>query len=94
MLHEKTDYLPPDLEEFVKGKFREYIALWEKILTEGITLGVVRQDLDIKMMRWAAIGMCNWVYKWASSEGRLQFDQIAEIFSKIFTEGVLAKDKK
>ena len=93
MLHEKTDFLPPELEEIVKGKFREYITLWEKILREGVKLGIVRPDLDIKMMRWAAIGMCNWVYKWASSEGRLQFNQIAEIFYKIFTEGVLIKER-
>lgn len=93
MLHEKTDFLPPELEKIVKGKSREYITLWEKILSEGVELGIIRRDLDIKMMRWAAIGMCNWVYKWAFSEGRLQLDQIADIFFKIFTEGVLVKEK-
>ena len=92
MLHEKTDFLPPELKEELRRKFREYITLWEKILTEGIELGVVRQDLDVRMMRWAAIGMCNWTYKWVSAEGRFQFDQIAEMFSKIFTEGVLTKE--
>jgi hypothetical protein len=46
------------------------------------------------MMRWAAIGMCNWVYKWAYSEGKVKFNQIAEIFSKIFTDGVFIKEKR
>lgn len=91
MLHEKTNFLPPEMEENIQRKFREYITLWEKILIEGVEQGVVRQDIDIKIMRWAAIGMCNWVYKWASSDGRLQFNEIAEMFTKIFKEGVLIK---
>jgi TetR/AcrR family transcriptional regulator, cholesterol catabolism regulator len=92
LLQEKTDLLPPELEEKIRRKFREYINLWEKILMQGVELGVVRNDLDVKMMRWAALGMCNWIYKWASPEGRFQFDQIAQIFSKIFTEGILKKE--
>jgi len=89
MLHEKTNFLPLELEVIVKSKYREYISLWEKILREGVESGIIRSDLDVKMMRWAAIGMCNWAYKWAHSEGKLQFNQIATIFSKVFTEGVI-----
>jgi AcrR family transcriptional regulator len=91
MLHEKIDLLPPDLAKEIRRKFREYINIWEKILVEGVEQGTVRHDLDVKIMRWGAIGMCNWIYKWASSEGRFQFDQIAEMFAEVFTKGVLTK---
>jgi len=91
MLHEKTNVFPQDLEIRVKNKFREYITLWDNVLKEGVDSGIIRSDLDIKVMRWAAIGMCNWVYKWADLNGRLEFNQISEIFSKLYTEGILAK---
>lgn len=94
MLHEKTDLLPPRMEKEINREFKKYARQWERFIQEGVEAGIIRPDLDLKMMAWSALGMSNWVYKWASSRGRLKFSQIAQIFSAIFLEGVSASNTK
>jgi AcrR family transcriptional regulator len=91
LLHEKLDLLPLDKEQQMKQKTKRYISLWEQIMLEGVTSGELRDDLPPKLMVWAAIGMSNWVYKWGSPRGRLQFQEIADYFNTIFLEGVSKK---
>lgn len=91
LLHENTDSLPRDLEQKVKQAFKNYISLWKKLIGQGIEEGSFKKKLDPKITVWAAIGMSNWVYKWASPEGRLKFSQISDIFEDIFTKGILTK---
>lgn len=93
MLHEKTDLLPPKMEQEIKSEFKKYISLWEVLMREGVALGHFRQDLDPKMITWSAVGMCNWVYKWASPSGRLEFHQIGDVFSEILLEGIRSRDR-
>lgn len=91
LLHENTDSLPRDLEQKVKQAFKNYISLWKKLIRQGIEEGSFKKKLDPKITVWAAIGMSNWVYKWASPEGHLKFSQISDIFEDIFTKGILTK---
>lgn len=93
MLHEKTDLLPPEMEQEINSEFKKYISLWETLMREGVALGHFRQDLDPKMITWSAVGMCNWVYKWASPSGRLEFHQIADVFSGILLEGIRSRER-
>ncbi|MDY6850894.1 MAG: TetR/AcrR family transcriptional regulator [Thermodesulfobacteriota bacterium] len=92
MLHEKTDLLPPKMEQEIKSEFKKYISLWEAVMREGVASGDFRQDLDPKMITWSAVGMSNWVYKWASPSGRLEFHQIADAFSGILLEGIRSRE--
>ena len=93
LLHENTDSLPRELEQKAKKTFKIYISLWETLIKEGIKNGSFDKKLDPKITVWAAIGMSNWVYKWASPGGRLKFSQISDIFEDIFTNGILTKQK-
>jgi AcrR family transcriptional regulator len=94
LVHENTDFLPLNKKIIIKNLFRDYIDLWEKIIIEGIENGNIKKDLDPKILVWAAIGMNNWVYKWASPKGRMKFKEIAEIFNNIFLEGIRIKNKR
>ncbi len=94
LLHENTDSLPQELEQKVKQAFKIYISLWEKLIRQGIEEGSFKKKLDPKITVWAAIGMCNWVYKWVSPEGRLKFSQISDIFENIFINGILPEKTK
>ncbi len=89
LLHENTHSLPQEFEQKVKQAFKIYISLWEKLIRQGIEEGSFKKRLDPKITVWAAIGMCNWVYKWASPQGRLKFNQISDIFEDIFINGIL-----
>jgi AcrR family transcriptional regulator len=93
LLHENTDSLPRDLEQKARNTFKIYLSLWEKLIKEGIENGSFNKRLDPKITVQAAIGMSNWVYKWASPEGRLKFSQISDMFEDIFTNGILSKQK-
>jgi AcrR family transcriptional regulator len=93
LLHENTDSLPRELEQKAKKAFKIYLSLWEKLIKEGIETGSFDNKLDPKITVQAAIGMSNWVYKWASPEGRLKFSQISDMFEDIFTNGILFKQK-
>ena len=63
------------------------------VIKEGIETGSFDNKLDPKITVQAAIGMSNWVYKWASPEGRLKFSQISDMFEDIFTDGIIKKKK-
>lgn len=94
MLHEKTDWLPSSLEKKVKGKFKNYTTLWDKLIGEAIARKVIRPGIDPKILVWAILGMCNWVYKWYSREGRLTNPEIADIFYRIIRDGAFSKRQK
>ncbi len=92
MLHEKTDWLPKSLERKIKKKFRHYTTLWDKLINEAISDKVIQPGLDSKVLMWAILGMCNWVYKWYSREGRLSTSKIGEIFYRVLREGAFVKE--
>jgi AcrR family transcriptional regulator len=91
MLHEKTDWLPSSLERKIKRKFKNYTTLWDKLISEAIACKVIRPEIDPKILVWAILGMCNWVYKWYSREGRLSNPEIADIFYDIVSQGAFSK---
>lgn len=92
MLHEKTDLLPSSLERKIKKKFKYYTTLWDKMINEAISDKVIQPGLDSKILMWAILGMCNWVYKWYSREGRLSTSEIGEIFYQVLREGAFVKE--
>ena len=94
MLHEKTDWLPSSLERKIKKKFKDYTSLWDMLIREAISQKVIRPGLDPKILMWAILGMCNWVYKWYSREGRLTNPEIADIFYRIIRDGAFSKRQK
>jgi len=91
MLHEKTDWLPSSLERKIKKKFKDYTSLWDMLIREAISQKVIRPGLDPKILMWAILGMCNWVYKWYSREGRLSNPEIADIFYHIISQGAFCQ---
>lgn len=93
ILYEKTDWLPSNLRRKIKSKFKTYISLWDKLIDEAKTSGVVRPDLDPKILVWSILGMCNWIYKWYSEKGMLSYSEIADNFYLILGEGAFVKGK-
>lgn len=94
LVHENTDLLPLNKKKIIKELFKKYVDLWEHIIIEGMDSGQIRNDLDPRILAWSAIGMNNWVYKWASPKGRMKFKEIAEIFNKVYLEGIRIKKKR
>ncbi len=59
-------------------------------LIEGMKSGEFK-TLDPKMAAFAMLGMCNWASQWFKEGGRLTVDEISEIFTEIFLNGIVKK---
>jgi AcrR family transcriptional regulator len=65
-----------------------YEDLLQGLLREGMEQGVLRQT-DIKISSYAIIAMCTEVAQWFRPAGRLNVQQIIEMYFHMITEGLL-----
>jgi AcrR family transcriptional regulator len=66
-----------------------YEKLFQKILAEGVRTGEFR-DIDVKIVSFGILGMCNWLYQWYSPDGRLSAREIGDIFAEVIFGGLLS----
>ncbi len=91
---EKFEELPEEEREFLREGQREDERLWTRILKEGIDKGEFRQDLDVKIVTKAIMGICHWLYKWYRDDGRLRAQEIAKIFMDLVLKGIQTTEKE
>ncbi len=68
---------------------RRYEELFRGILNEGVESGEFRV-VDVGAVSNALLGMLNWMHYWYRPDGRLTPDEIAEVFTDLALNGVLA----
>ena len=83
---EKT--LPPQLAHHVQEFHRRIDRLLEKETQLGIDRGELI-DAPPRLLTYAFMGMCNWVYRWYRPDGTITPDIIIETFSHILESGCL-----
>jgi AcrR family transcriptional regulator len=81
----------PVLERSDPESRREYEAQWLKLLQEGIDEGVIRDDLDPKMLTYGILGMVNWMHQWYRPDGRYTATQIGELFAEAIINGLAVR---
>lgn len=81
--------LPTDMARRVAREKREYDRAIEKVVSEGIAQGHLR-DLEPTLLVFALLGTCNWMYKWYRPDGKLTVDEIAGVFVDLLERGYLA----
>jgi TetR/AcrR family transcriptional regulator, cholesterol catabolism regulator len=89
-LQEKASLAEPVQAEVAGIHFR-YEALLEAILNQGVDSGHFRRELDLKMMAFSILGMCNWMFKWYSKGGRLTIDEIGRHMAEIVLNGITTR---
>ena len=77
--------------EYIVDLFDQYKVVISDIIHQGVEAGEIRNDLDPTIMFYSLLGMCSWMYKWYSPDGRLPVETIAEQFAAIFIEGAKAR---
>ncbi|HMD00238.1 MAG TPA: TetR/AcrR family transcriptional regulator C-terminal domain-containing protein, partial [Ferruginibacter sp.] len=65
-----------------------YEDLIQGLLHEGMEQGVLYQT-DVKISSYAIIAMCTEVAQWFRSSGRLNVQQVIEIYFQMITKGLL-----
>jgi TetR/AcrR family transcriptional regulator, cholesterol catabolism regulator len=83
--------LPPEMARRARTERRVYDELIEGVIREGIEAGRLA-PLPAKLLSFAILGMCNWLYQWYQPEGSLSVDEVARIFIALVENGYLCGD--
>ncbi len=65
-----------------------YEKLLQELLRDGMEKGIFRQS-DLKVSSYAIIAMCTEVATWFRPNGRLNVQQVIDIYSQMITQGLL-----
>ncbi|HJY80774.1 MAG TPA: TetR/AcrR family transcriptional regulator [Candidatus Binatia bacterium] len=83
--------LPPEMARRARTERRVYDELIEGVIREGIEAKRLA-PLPPKLLSFALLGMCNWLYQWYQPEGPLSADEVARIFIVLVEHGYLHND--
>lgn len=83
---EKT--LPPQLGQHVQEVHRKIDRLLEQEIARGIEHDEII-DVDPRLLMYAFVGMCNWLYRWYRPGGTITPEMIVETFTRILESGCL-----
>jgi AcrR family transcriptional regulator len=83
--------LPPEMARRARTERRVYDELIEGVIREGVEAGRLA-PLPAKLVSFALLGMCNWLYQWYQPEGSWSVDEVARIFITLVENGYLRGD--
>lgn len=83
-LPEKNLKLIKEIADSVRNKL-------QSVIKKGGNKGSFKQ-LDPSILVLSLLGMCNWTYVWYEHGGRLKMNEIAEIMSEVFLEGIIKRN--
>ena len=83
--------LPQEIAKRARAERRVYDGLIEDVIAAGINTGRLA-PLPAKLVSFAILGMCNWLYQWYQPEGPLSADEVARNFIQLVEQGYLRAD--
>lgn len=66
-----------------------YEALWSAMLQSIAAQGVIRQDVDLQLLRLIGLGALNWVATWFHEEGRYNLEDVGNFVWQIIRDAVI-----
>ena len=85
--------LGPEAREEIIELRDQYESLWAGILETMIAQGVVRKNIDGRLLRLIGLGALNWVATWFDPNGAHSLDTIGDLIWQIAMEGVINKSE-
>ena len=83
--------LGPEAREEIIELRDQYESLWAGILETMIAQGVVRKNIDGRLLRLIGLGALNWVATWFDPNGAHSLDTIGDLIWQIALDGVINK---
>ncbi|WP_420195398.1 TetR/AcrR family transcriptional regulator [Marinobacter sp. GH_1] len=83
--------LGPEAREEIIELRDQYESLWAGILETMIAQGVVRKNIDGRLLRLIGLGALNWVATWFDPNGAHSLDTIGDLIWQIAMDGVINK---
>jgi TetR/AcrR family transcriptional regulator, cholesterol catabolism regulator len=72
----------------MRKRAKRYEEFWQQILNQGVKTGEFPAGLDVKVVSFAILGMCNWMHRWYRQEGRLSMEEIIQQFTGLVIDGL------
>jgi len=85
--------LGPEAREEIIELRDQYESLWAEILETMIEQGVIRKNVDGRLLRLIGLGALNWVATWFDPNGAHSLDAIGDLIWQIAMEGVINKSE-
>lgn len=82
--------LPPEKRDYIRGRSREFEAVYRGLVSELIDEGTFR-DVDVPMAVRAISGMCNWLSNWYRADGAMTAEEIADVLLDLMMNGLKKK---
>ncbi len=91
LAHLEVEALEPARRRTVLRRRRRYERVFRRLIEEGISVGVFRQQ-NAKVATLAILGAVNWTVKWYRSEGQQTADEIGDEFADLLVRGLRVSD--
>ena len=69
----------------------QYESLWAEIIETMIEHGVIRKDVNARLLRLIGLGALNWVATWFDPKGVYTLDGIGDFVWNVIMDGVIRK---
>jgi AcrR family transcriptional regulator len=70
--------------------WKDYEALWTRLVAEGQRAGEFRAMGDPKMLAFGILGMCNWLARWYDPKKGVPISELVESYTGLVGRGLLA----
>jgi TetR/AcrR family transcriptional regulator, cholesterol catabolism regulator len=70
--------------------WKEYEALWTRLIAEGQRAGEFRAMGDPKMLAFGILGMCNWLARWYDPKKGVPISALVESYTGMVGRGLIA----
>lgn len=70
--------------------WKEYEALWTRLIAEGQRAGAFRAMGDPKMLAFGILGMCNWLARWYDPKKGVPISELVESYTGLIGQGLVA----
>jgi len=70
--------------------WKEYEALWTRLVAEGQRAGQFKPMGDPKMLAFGILGMCNWLARWYDPKKGVPIAELVESYSQLVGRGLVA----
>jgi AcrR family transcriptional regulator len=70
--------------------WKEYEALWTRLIAEGQRAGAFRAAGEPKMLAFGILGMCNWLARWYDPKKGVPIGELVESYSDMVSRGLVA----
>jgi AcrR family transcriptional regulator len=70
--------------------WKEYEALWTRLIAEGQRAGEFRAMGDPKMLAFGILGMCNWLARWYDPKKGVPISELVESYFTMVSRGLVA----